>query len=208
MLSFNNAFSDSILLYRCSVIWSSSPYHKFVVGVPSIFILTTFALGLWGTFITVDTSAPFVMALVTNLMLLVLSAGRIWRKGRQASVVLGPEQRRRYNSTVEIICESSLLYLLNVTVYTVASIVEKKNPYSAPVTALSWGSLAQVVNIVPMMIMVRVGIAKSLREPDPPRVFYGGNGRRASDDQLGMALLPDKSKATAKYGQIGQPSGI
>ncbi|KAJ7042330.1 hypothetical protein C8F04DRAFT_98511 [Mycena alexandri] len=220
LLAFNNAITDGVLLYRCAVIWASSPFVKVVVAIPSLLILSTFGkylqmrpcrqvstvlflgLGIWGTFVsTSDTVAPYVMALVTNSVLLALSAGKIWRKGRQASVVLGPEARQRYTNTVEIICESSLLYLLNVVIYMIA---EATQTSETPIVGLSWGSLAQVVNIVPMMIMVRVGIAKSLGEPEPTRVFYGGNAR---SDRFGME---DRMtvKGGAKYSKLQDPNSV
>ncbi|KAJ7171328.1 hypothetical protein C8R46DRAFT_184053 [Mycena filopes] len=128
LFAFNNAISDGILLYRCSVIWSTSQYHRYVLGGSSLLILATFILGMYATFLSpTDTPAPYILALLTNFVLLLLSAGRIWRKGRQAAVVLGlgEEQRRRYNGVVEIICESSLLYVLNVVIYLIADAVRK-----------------------------------------------------------------------------------
>ncbi|KAJ7042329.1 hypothetical protein C8F04DRAFT_1390732 [Mycena alexandri] len=197
------AITDGVLLYRCAVIWSSSRYLKVVIGIPAILILSTFGLGLYATFgLTVDTPAPYVLALVTNFVLLALSAGKIWRKGRQASVVLGAEARQRYTDTVEIICESSLLYFLNVLIYMIADATVQSD---ALITTLAWGPLAQVVNIVPMLIIVRVGIAKSLREPEPARVFYGGNTR---SDRFGMTVISEDSmalKGGAKYSQLPPP---
>ncbi|KAJ7779709.1 hypothetical protein B0H16DRAFT_1499644 [Mycena metata] len=201
LLAFNNAITDGLLLYRCAVVWASSRYVKFVVVIPSLLILATFGLGLWGTFSsTSDTVAPYIMALVTNSVLLALSAGRIWSKGRQAAVVLGPAARQRYTRTVEIICESSLLYLLNVVVYMIADATQKSE---TPILGLSWGALAQVVNIVPMMIMVRVGIATSLGEGEsaPTRVFYGGNdSARAHSERFGMDDIT--TRGSAKYSKL------
>jgi hypothetical protein len=75
-------------------------------------------VGLWGIFgIDTNTPIPFSLALVTNFLLLGLTgtsfniplqyscrdtAGRIWIKGRQATVVLGIQAGRRYNRTLEI----------------------------------------------------------------------------------------------------------
>ncbi|KAJ7158164.1 hypothetical protein C8R46DRAFT_1195550 [Mycena filopes] len=204
LFAFNNAISDGILLYRCSVIWSTSQYHKYVLGGSSLLILATFILGMYATFLSpTDTPAPYILALLTNFVLLLLSAGRIWQKGRQAAVVLGlgPEQRRRYNGVVEIICESSLLYVLNVVIYLIADAV-RKTAYQMPITALAWGALAQVVNIVPMMIMVRVGMAKSVSRspsstnpnsnsnsmPASNKSFYGGSSNNGGNGRFGVSL--------------------
>ncbi|KAJ7797897.1 hypothetical protein B0H14DRAFT_2909084, partial [Mycena olivaceomarginata] len=173
LIAINNAITDSILLYRCAVIWGSWPYARAVIAIPALLIISTLAVGLWGTFGTVDgTSAPFALALITNFILLGLTAGRIYRKGRQATVVLGVEAGARYNRTLEIICESSLLYFIVVLMYLISSVV---SPLSV-LKGLVWGAMAQVVNILPLLIMVRVGIARSKDDPaaDSRRVFYGG----------------------------------
>ncbi|KAJ7822617.1 hypothetical protein B0H14DRAFT_2828199 [Mycena olivaceomarginata] len=197
LLAINNAITDSILLYRCAVIWGSSPYARVAITIPALLIISTLAVGLWGTFeLESDTVAPFALALITNFILLGLTAGRIFRKGRQATVVLGAEAGARYNRTLEIICESSLLYFIAVLVYLISSTV---SPFSI-LTALAWGAMAQVVNIVPLMIMVRVGIARSKDDPtaDSRRVFYGGNAGR-----YGMTAVSDDS-TPLKSGQYSE----
>jgi len=91
--------------------------------------------------------------------------------------VLGAEAGRKYNRALEIICESSLLYFVNVLFYLIVSVISP----TAVVTGVVWGALAHVVNIVPMMIMVRVGIARNTGEKvDNSRIFYGGNSSRSS----------------------------
>ncbi|KAF7368566.1 hypothetical protein MVEN_00179900 [Mycena venus] len=192
-----SAVTDCLLLYRCAAIWSSSPYARVVIAIPSMLILATLVTGLYTTFgVDVPTSPiPYSLALVTNFLLLGLTAGRIWRKGRQATVVLGIEAGRKYNRTLEIICESSLLYFLNVLFYLIASEIAP----TALVTGIVWGAIAQVVNIVPMMIMVRVGIAKNTGEKeDNSRIFYGGNSGR-----FGMTPISDvTTPLNGKYSEM------
>ncbi|KAJ6480428.1 hypothetical protein C8R45DRAFT_1005399 [Mycena sanguinolenta] len=196
LTSINNAITDCILLYRCATVWGPSPYTRVVTAVPLLLILSTLVLGMWGSFVVQDSTAvPFIMAFVTNTVLLGLTAGKIWRKGRQTTVVLGAEAGKRYNTTLEIVCESSLLYLINVLVYLISSVV---SPFSA-FTGIAWGALAQVVNIVPMLIMVRVGMARDAAGPDPnPRRFYGGN--ESSSSKFGMTQNPDLTPLTSRSG--------
>ncbi|KAJ7848200.1 hypothetical protein B0H13DRAFT_2362034 [Mycena leptocephala] len=144
-----------------------------VTAIPSLLILSTLVTGLYATFAINTASTPILysLALVTNFVLLGLTAGRIWRKGRQATV--GVEAGHRYNKTLEIICESSLLYFL---IYFIASVTQ---PTAAALPNLAWGSLAQVVNIVPIIIIVRVGIARNSGEQETDdRIFHGGNAGR------------------------------
>ncbi|KAJ7272630.1 hypothetical protein B0H12DRAFT_1091368 [Mycena haematopus] len=142
LTTINNTIADCVLLYRCVHIWGPSPYKRVVTAFPLLLILSTTGVGLWGTFSVENNSpAPFAMALVTNFVLFSLTAGRVWRKGSQITVVLGDEAKKRYNTTLQILCESSLLYFVNMLVFLIASIV-------APLSVLAgvfWGALAQTV---------------------------------------------------------------
>ncbi|KAJ7272629.1 hypothetical protein B0H12DRAFT_1091351 [Mycena haematopus] len=168
LTTINNMVADCVLLYRCVTIWGPSPYTRVVTAVPLLLILSTAGVGLWGTFaVKSATAIPFAMALFTNFVLFSLTAGRVWKKGRQITVVLGAEAGKRYSMTLQILCESSLLYFANMLLYMISSVV---GPLSL-LASILWGALAQVVNIVPMMIIVRVGIA---RDVTPDR-FYDDN---------------------------------
>ncbi|KAJ7169253.1 hypothetical protein C8R43DRAFT_1121138 [Mycena crocata] len=180
VISFGSAITDCLFLYRCFVIWGSSPWTKIVVAVPSLLILTTLITGFYYSFTDISGSAiPYALGLTTNIVLLGFTAGRIWRKGRQASVMMGPNAGRRYNTTLEIICESTLRLVVVALIYTISG-----NPGASPM-GVYWavsdfpddGALAQVINIVPMMIFVRVGMAKdfSARETHEFRAVGGGS---------------------------------
>ncbi|KAJ7462967.1 hypothetical protein FB451DRAFT_1404127 [Mycena latifolia] len=110
----------------------------------SVKFYSIFVVGIWGIFgIDTDTPIPFSLPLVTNVLLLGLTAGKIWIKRGQATVVLGVHAGRRYGRTLEIICESGLLYFINVLVYLVADVVTQS---LGAVTGMAWAALAQVVN--------------------------------------------------------------
>ncbi|KAJ7272647.1 hypothetical protein B0H12DRAFT_589878 [Mycena haematopus] len=165
-------------LYRCVTIWGPSPYTRAVTGVPLLLILSTAGVGLWGTFsVKSDSPIPFAMALLTNFVLFSLTAGRVWRKGRQITVVLGAEAGKRYNTTLRILCESSLLYFVNMLLYLISSVV---GPLSL-LAGIAWGALAQVVNIVPMMIMVRAGMG---RDTNPDRLYDDNTSSRFGMTQI------------------------
>ncbi|KAJ7708071.1 hypothetical protein B0H17DRAFT_450685 [Mycena rosella] len=156
----NNAISDCIFLYRCAVIWTSSPYRNVVVGVPAVLILATLIVGYLSIFlIDVIISIPYIMAFITNALLLGLTVGRIWRKGRDATLLLGPDAGARYTATIAII----LLYVLIILIYLISLNVTDQN---ATVPSIVWGAIPQVLNIIPLMIMVRVGIARTFAEQE------------------------------------------
>ncbi|KAJ7673947.1 hypothetical protein DFH06DRAFT_1467319 [Mycena polygramma] len=199
LLAINNAITDGLLLYRCAAIWAPSRYAKLVTGGVSLLIVSTFVAGLYLTFsMDKNFTIPYIAALVTNLALLVLTAGRIWRKGRQATVVLGAEAGAKYNKTTAIICESSLLYFVNVLIYLIAGVTLQPE---AALVNLSWGSLPQVVNIVPMIIMVRVGMTRISGEQEPEgRTLYGDNAGRYGMNPISEASTP--LTGSGKYSRV------
>ncbi|KAJ7890203.1 hypothetical protein B0H14DRAFT_3429265 [Mycena olivaceomarginata] len=183
LTAVNNAIADCLFLYRCAAIWGSSPYYRLVIAVPAVLVLLPSVykpMGFWAIFgLTTNTPIPFSFALGTNFLLLALTAGRIWNKSRQVKIVLGIEAGHRYDRILEILSESSLLYVIVFLVYLIMS---GAHPVS-PITGIAWGALGQVVNIVPMMIMVRVGMIRSSDERwTNLHVFYGGNAVRDDSD--------------------------
>ncbi|KAJ7346188.1 hypothetical protein DFH08DRAFT_211360 [Mycena albidolilacea] len=176
LLAINNTITDGLFvsLYRCAVIWAPSPYSKVVVAIPSVLILCTAVVGLYGTFSNGINSpwVPYFLALLTNFFLLALTAGRIWSKSRNATLALGAKASHRYNKILEILCESSFLYFIHVLVYMIAILTV---PILTPLPSLVWGSMAQIVNIVPMMVMLRVGMARDSSRQDEARTSHGGD---------------------------------
>ncbi|KAJ7782067.1 hypothetical protein B0H14DRAFT_3164072 [Mycena olivaceomarginata] len=164
-LATNNAIADGLFLYRCSVIWSSSRYARVVVAIPLFLILTTAAVGYATIYLVLDIRFPFAFDLLTNLVLLGLTAGRIWNKRRAAAVLLGITVHRRYTATLEVVLESSLLYVICDILY-MSSITKSVPPFGV-FQNICWGGLAQLLNILPMMMIVRVALA---RTPPPASV--------------------------------------
>ncbi|KAJ7930389.1 hypothetical protein B0H13DRAFT_1858797 [Mycena leptocephala] len=190
LIAVNNTITDTVLislkLYRSAAIWGSSRHSRIMTAFPSLLILSTLMVGLWGIFgIDTNTPIPFSLALVTNFLLLGLTAGRIWIKGRQATVVLGVQAGRRYNRTLEIMGlvitgpNSTQMRVQLAVLRKRARLLDRKRYTTvggSPVTGVAWGALAQVVNTVPMMIIVRVGISGNTGEQEGNlRTFYGGN---------------------------------
>ncbi|KAF7365869.1 hypothetical protein MVEN_00461500 [Mycena venus] len=157
--AINNVIADGLFLYRCSMIWSSSRYAPVIVAIPLLLILTNTAIGFAAIYLVLDIRIPFAFALLTNLVLFGLTAGRIWNKRRAAAALLGITAHRRYTTTLEVVLESSLLYAICDILY-ISSITKSVPPFGA-FQNICWGSLAQLVNILPMMIVVRVALART-----------------------------------------------
>ncbi|KAK6988677.1 hypothetical protein R3P38DRAFT_276181 [Favolaschia claudopus] len=161
-LATNNAIADGLLLYRCYLIWAGSRYERFIIAVPSILIIITAAIAYATIYRTWDIRIPFGLALFTNLILFGLIAFRIWYKRRQAGVYLkqNAQVQRRYTASLEILLESGLLYVAAVLIYLISMSSGKVVPPFNTFQNICWGSLAQLVNIVPTLILVRVALVK------------------------------------------------
>ncbi|KAJ6603614.1 hypothetical protein DFH09DRAFT_1068767 [Mycena vulgaris] len=97
-----------------------------------------------------DTRISCAMALITNIVLMGLSAGRIWWVRGDACVIFKLEHVRRYDTAIAIII---LLYLISFSVL---------KPYST-VTSIFEGSIPQMMNIAPTLMIVRVWYGRSVR---------------------------------------------
>ncbi|KAJ7835250.1 hypothetical protein B0H14DRAFT_2590393 [Mycena olivaceomarginata] len=168
-LTANNTIADLLFLYRCWHMWSTHRHARLIMCIPLVFIFVTTLLGCLVSLHKIDTRIVYISALITNTLLLGLTertpAGRILWKGRQESLVMDCRVRipQKHNTTVEIILESTLLYLICNLIYVIAFGIEK--PYSA-FGLICWGSLGQLVNIIPMIIIVRAAVVKNLGTSD------------------------------------------
>ncbi|KAJ6501854.1 hypothetical protein C8R45DRAFT_974524 [Mycena sanguinolenta] len=149
----NNAIADALFIYRCYIIWNHNIY---VVIVPFIMVVVTIVFG-------VDQALPlapfFGVTLGTNLLVTGLTAGRIWWIGRQNRVHLKPDMRARYMASISIIVESGVIYSAGILSYLILQAI----PFTFPAADPTVEMLAQVVGIVPTLIIVRLGLGVSVQ---------------------------------------------
>ncbi|KAJ7451564.1 hypothetical protein FB451DRAFT_701613, partial [Mycena latifolia] len=106
--------ADGLFIYRCYIIWGR---NKRVISLPVLLLLITTGLG----FVTVyrnnisnpgaeiiDSRVGFTFAIMTNLTLTVLTAGRIWWTQRELAIVgLNQSQfSQRYTTAISVLLES------------------------------------------------------------------------------------------------------
>ncbi|KAJ7265106.1 hypothetical protein C8J57DRAFT_1622159 [Mycena rebaudengoi] len=168
LLNANNALTDSLFIYRCYVVWGRT---LSIVFLPIAMLATTTVLG----FITImrfadhefnsafnpTIVASFAMSVLTNCTLAALTAGRMWwvgREVRRASNLLG---MRNYNAAVVMILESGALYCVCVIALVVSGAF-LPNSSATVVNNVLTGAMPQVVNIVPTLIAVRVGLSRGI----------------------------------------------
>ncbi|KAF9479542.1 hypothetical protein BDN70DRAFT_688951 [Pholiota conissans] len=154
----SNVIADSLVIYRCHAVWNRS---KRVIILPCFLLICGSACG-YG-FIAVSKEeyrfrkllVAFLFTTVTlNLLVTVLMAGRIWWIARKARSILGPGLSSKYNTMIGIIVESGVIY----SIYVVLDVV-------FPDLILDAG-LAQVVGIVPTLIIVQIGLGRNATDVD------------------------------------------
>ncbi|KAJ7635524.1 hypothetical protein DFH06DRAFT_1336545 [Mycena polygramma] len=112
----NNLVADSLFLYRCYTLWGA---RWKVVLVPGFLMLSTFAVGCVAAAPSLSSDAdfqrsPYILATATNLVLMLLTAGRIWWI-RRVTLHVGSDSKirqERYSSVIAMILKSGALYSL------------------------------------------------------------------------------------------------
>ncbi|KAJ7640097.1 hypothetical protein DFH06DRAFT_630959 [Mycena polygramma] len=164
LLVTNNIVTDGLFIYRCFIIWGRSAR---IAAFPLLMLVGTTVVGYMAAFEDnlgatryIDSRIPFAMTFATNVVLLGLTAGRIWWIRRDACIVLAPAHTRKYNTAIAMILESGAIYCLTVLIYLILYTLSYQN--SSPVTAVFSASVPQMMNIAPMLTIVRVGLGRSI----------------------------------------------
>ncbi|KAJ7451567.1 hypothetical protein FB451DRAFT_1283613 [Mycena latifolia] len=172
----NNFAADTLLIYRCYVIWGQSRYKRWVVGPPLILLIFTTMFGCVVTALTMssgdlgvsafhNTGNTVVVALgmiITNLLLTGLTAGRIWWTRRHLRVVGQPTLLQRYDTAIAMLLESGALYFAVIMTFLVAQLVGGSTVFEASWFAALCGASGQLLNIIPALIIVRVSLKRSV----------------------------------------------
>ncbi|KAJ7288053.1 hypothetical protein C8J57DRAFT_1278907, partial [Mycena rebaudengoi] len=187
LFSINYFIADSVFIYRCYVIWSSSRFKKRIIAVPVVLLLVTTVLGLVAAAAKVMMSrstrdirtqsivglTAVSSAVATNMILTGLTAGRIWWTRRYLRIVGETKVVKRYNTAIAMIIESGTAYLLVGTLYIIASststnIILWSAIYSACEQLLVFirfsigpHKLKYLQNIIPMVVIVRISLGRS-----------------------------------------------
>ncbi|KAF7336385.1 hypothetical protein MVEN_02187100 [Mycena venus] len=151
----NNLLTDLLFLYRCYVIWGS---QRTVLILPGAFIFTTCSFNDFLEVLIIDVRVPYIMAGATNVILMCLTAGRIWYMSREARNVHGKAFRRRYHTAIAMILESGALYCLVLLLYIISISLVWESDAVTVFRGVCNGLLGQMINIIPTLIFVRVGM--------------------------------------------------
>jgi len=149
----NNVIADGLVIYRCYSVWNRNIY---VIIVPIILLVISSVFG-WDILLPLEPF--FALSLATNILVTTLTAGRIWWICRKARSYLKTDVQRRYVSSISILVESGVIYSVSVLIYLILGAIPSANIVQEPVMEM----LAQVVGIVPTLIIVRVGLGVSVQ---------------------------------------------
>ncbi|KAJ7702689.1 hypothetical protein B0H17DRAFT_1042858 [Mycena rosella] len=165
----NNAIADSLLIYRCYVIWQSSSSNKKVVVLPILLSLATLAAGYMAAYQDYITTGPpdprifFGLVVATNLILTALTAGRIFYDRRKLQRVGQARIVHRYNVAIKMLLESAVIYLI----VSLTIIVERALAGFAAISAF-YAISGELMNIIPVVLVVRISFGRTLEmAPDP-----------------------------------------
>jgi len=159
-----NLIGDSIVIYRCYVVWN---YQKRVIVLPLLCLIGSVVTGIYAVIgfhyvkpgdtafvmrISAFARADFVLSLVVNVMCTGLIAFHIWRSARFIGPHLGRQHVGVYYGALAVIVESAAIYTLSMAIYIGLYVSEMNAQYVLYLVN------TQIIGIVPTLILVRVGL--------------------------------------------------
>ncbi|KAJ7827413.1 hypothetical protein B0H13DRAFT_2680435, partial [Mycena leptocephala] len=165
LLVANNIVTDGLFIHRCYVIWGRNIK---VIIIPALSLVASTVMGSVGAPQSdeigrgdkLDYRLAFGMMVLTNVMLMALTAGRIWWIRRDVVAVLEPSVTRTYDTVIAMILESGAIYCISIIVYLIA-VVRLNKLDSSPAISVFRATIPQIMNIAPILIIVRVGSERS-----------------------------------------------
>ncbi|KAI3621119.1 hypothetical protein WG66_007462 [Moniliophthora roreri] len=169
--------ADLILLHRCYVIWGSSKwivfpfiFMVFLLAISEIVATVFMVIGasnskdsaklqLFGQGSTIDT-AFWLADMGVNIILTLLTAGRIWWLSQEPRKHLGPAIKTKYKTIIVIILESGFLYpILLIAAIIIQELVGSDTEGLVPFSL--WIVTYQVAGIAPTLIIIRAAGGKT-----------------------------------------------
>lgn len=188
-LLINNFMVDSLVLWRCFVIWN---YNKLIVFIPFCALLASAALGVLTLIQSTEPgSTPWVArefatpyfctCLGLNIVMTALIVSRLLFLRRELRG-LGKQHARVYTSLAAVVVDSALPYTL--TSVLVIATITAKGTYINYAGAFAVPMLGGVMWIVSMLILLRAAIGRgfqpSAARPEPSGLDFWSPSRPMS----------------------------
>ncbi|KAJ6579252.1 hypothetical protein DFH09DRAFT_339444 [Mycena vulgaris] len=160
----NNAIADSLLIYRCCVIWNTT--GNYVTVLPILLALGSTASGYMAAYqaYTLPTSAPdsdprifLALVIATNLTITCLTVGRILYQRWNLRVIGQTKIVRRYNTAVKLMLESSVIYLICG-----CAIIIERALAGSDVLNVFYGISPELMNMIPPLLIIQVSLATNV----------------------------------------------
>ncbi|KAF8869936.1 hypothetical protein BD779DRAFT_631453 [Infundibulicybe gibba] len=128
----NNVLADTLVIYRCYVVWG---HNRRIVIFPCILLLAATICGYLfegATSPSLKRSFPIYlwMTFTLNILVTILTAGRIWWISRKARRILGSDLVKKYNSAIAVIVESGAIYSSYIILDVILSVVRVVHSWS------------------------------------------------------------------------------
>ncbi|KAJ3522598.1 hypothetical protein NMY22_g11824 [Coprinellus aureogranulatus] len=163
--------ADALQIYRCYIIWGSSPYQCRIVVLPILLLLTAMGINItlmvWfghpfvpyeGIRIVLDLNYPLFLA--QNVTTTGLIAYRIIKQHRRSMAAgigatnIGEQNRTSLLTIARIIIESALLYTIEMVIIIVLYFMNHPAQY------IVRGAIIPTIGIVFLLIAIRVHVAR------------------------------------------------
>ncbi|KAJ7152402.1 hypothetical protein C8R46DRAFT_1228632 [Mycena filopes] len=182
----NSVVTDTLFLYRCFVIWPGSP-RRMVVVFPALLIVATFVTAVVLLAKGKTLSPAIILGTAANLCLMTLTAGRIWVIRRDARrLVASTELIDRYTTVMAMIFESGALYFIPAILLIILY------PWVIPHAVIE-GLATNVINIIPTLIVVRVGLGRDVETTVQTTVQRRTGNSNSTGPRVHGAKLPTRS---------------
>ncbi|KAJ7152562.1 hypothetical protein C8R46DRAFT_1303104 [Mycena filopes] len=177
LFAVNVFITDSVFLYRCYLVWG---YRVKPILLPALLILATTSLAivslvegassnnfllLSGRIQIITTTTAYILGVVTNVVLMALTAGRIWWMRRTVAkfdgLGLHSSIHSRSNAAMSIIFESGSIYCFSAFLLAIALATSGS---STALYSVLLGVAYQAINIAPTLTVVRVGLGHNIED--------------------------------------------
>ncbi|KAJ6505509.1 hypothetical protein C8R45DRAFT_972911 [Mycena sanguinolenta] len=165
----NVFLTDLLFLCRCYLIysrqWKVIVLPGLLISITIVSAIVSLGTGSQSTLLLkkvhlITAVGGYAMGLITNIVLMTLTAGRLWWMARNSTHAHLPTAfKSRYNTTISIILESGTIYCVCAALLAVSLMSTGSN---GKFYLTMEGIAFQAVNIAPTLTVVRVGLGHNV----------------------------------------------
>ncbi|KAF9465908.1 hypothetical protein BDZ94DRAFT_1252548 [Collybia nuda] len=203
----NNFLADALLLYRCYLIWKG---QRYIIIASSIFLVadTVWGYSSIGTAIfslkSTFTSLFLWSVFAYNLIMTIVTAGRIWWIARAGRRLLGKRALKQYHTAIAILIESGAIYCISLLIM----LLMPETSYKLIVQVV----VIRLVAIMPILMIVQAELGKNTREietsPQPLDHLRDSRTCTIFKGSLSVSGIPLDIEEQENVGYASQQPGV